>query len=124
MADDQVLIACVCDRVCACISVHPHIHVYGNTVDRGGDSTVKCAKMVLISFLLKFHSTLKENVLFFLFCITSLCLSLPISLSVYLYIYKSISSLLSDRWYLYLHYLLLVLQICSVSLMVNFLNPS
>lgn len=109
-------------RVC----VHPHICMYVNTVGReGGDSAVKRAERLLLSFLLEFHSILKENI-FSLFCMTPLCLSayFTISLSVYLYIYKSISTLLSDRWYLYLHYLLVVLQICSVSLMVNCINPS
>lgn len=49
--------------------MHVCIGVYGNVVERGGESTAKCAKMLLINFLLEFHSILKEKY-FFLFCIT------------------------------------------------------
>lgn len=52
---------CVCMRVC----VHANIYTYGNTVDGvGGGSTAKFAKKLLISFLLEFHSILKENIFF------------------------------------------------------------
>jgi len=92
MADDQVLTACVWGGRCTRVCVHPHIHMYGNTVDReAGYSTAKRAKMLLKRFLLEFHSNLK-GIFFFLFCVTSICLCLFhclfIRLSIPLQIYQ------------------------------------
>jgi len=70
--------ACACVPLC----MHTCICVYGNVVERGGESTAKCAKMLLINFLLEFHSILKEKY-FFLFCITF----------VFFYFYLSVHNL-------------------------------
>lgn len=81
-------------NVCVCVCVQPHIHMYGNTVDgEGRNSTAKFAKRLLISFLLEFHSILKNIYIFLILYYISLSISLPISLSLSVYISTNLSVL-------------------------------